>query len=255
MLVSKEKERIQPMRGLGRYVRILKLFTQERGEWTIPDIAASLAVPASTVYRTVQDMVAANFLESANEAQYRLAASFIEIDRLIRLTDPLYCAGTPLLRDLVAQARVPCVAVLARLYNETVMCVSQAAAPGEDIATSYERGLPRPLTRGATSKVILAHIPPRRLKLLLEREGAIGSLEQIREELALIRKRGYSVTRGEVDQGLLGVAAPVVVTGRSILGSLSIVVRAADIDPQAEMRLILLVTATARLLTDELTGE
>lgn len=242
------------MRGLGRYVRILKLFTPERSELTVPDIAASLSVPASTVYRTVQDMVAANFLESANEAQYRLAASFIEIDRLIRLTDPLYCAGTPLLRDLVEQARVPCVAMLARLYNETVMCVSQASTPGEDVATSYERGLPRPLTRGATSKVILAHLPPRRLKLLLEREGTIGSVEEMREELTLIRKRGYSVTRGEVDDGMMGVAAPVVVASRSILGSLSLVLRQSDIDPQAEKRMILLVSSTARLLADELAG-
>lgn len=240
------------MRGLGRYVRILKLFTEERSQWTIPDIAASLSVPASTVYRTVQDMVAANFLESANEAQYRLAASFIEIDRLIRVTDPLYCIGTPLLRDLVSQARVPCIAILARLYNETVMCISQAATPGDDIATSYERGLPRPLTRGATSKVILAHLQPRRLKRLLESEEATGSPEEMREELSLIRKRGYSVTRGEVDKGLVGVAAPVVVAGRSMLGSLSLVVRADDIDPQHEKRLILLVTTTARLLTDEL---
>ncbi len=243
------------MRGLGRYVRILKLFTEERSQWTIPDIAASLSVPASTVYRTVQDMVAANFLGAANEAQYRLGASFIEIDRLIRVTDPLYCVGTPLLRDLVAQARVPCVAILARLYNDTVMCVSQAMTPGEDMATSYERGLPRPLTRGATSKVILAHLPPRRLKRLLEREDAAGSLEAMREELALIRKRGYSVTRNEVDEGMVGVAAPVVVSGRSMLGSLSLVVRGSDIDPQQEKRLILLVTGTARLLTDELSGE
>jgi DNA-binding IclR family transcriptional regulator len=240
------------MRGLGRYVRVLELFTEQRSEWTIPDIATALLIPASTVYRTIQDMVAANFLEAANEAQYRLGASFIEIDRLIRVTDPLYRIGTPLLLDLVDQARIPSTAMLARLYNETVMCVSQAAIIAESIPTSYERGLPRPLSRGATSKVILAHLPPRRLKHLLEQENAGCSVEEMRQELAQIRKRGYSMTRGEVDEGIVGIAAPVIVRSRSMLGSLSLAVRTTDMDPLKEKRLVLLVTSAARLLTDEL---
>src|SRR5579863_2280178 len=112
------------MSGLSRYVSVLRLFSEERSEWTVLEIAAALDVPASTVYRTVREMVAAEFLEPAAEARYRLGACFIEFDRLVRVTDPLYSVGTALLRDVALQARVPCVAVLARLYDDTVMCVA-----------------------------------------------------------------------------------------------------------------------------------
>jgi DNA-binding IclR family transcriptional regulator len=218
-------------------------------------MASALSVPASTVYRTVQDMVSANFLEPGSDAQYRLGASFIELDRLIRITDPLYRVGTPWLRDMAIQARVPCVAMLARLYNDTVMCVSQASTANGEVPTSYERGLPRPLTRGATSKVILAQLPSRRLRRLLTSAPSGGTLDEMRQELSRIRKQGYCITRGEVDPGLVGIAAPVILADRSSLGSISLAVRAQDVDAQQEERLALLVESTAKMLMQELVAE
>src|ERR1700704_6421029 len=154
------------MSGLKRYSNVLHLFDEARNDWTIPDIAGALGVPASTVYRTVRDLLAENFLESATEGHYRLGSAFVAFDRLIRLTDPIVRVGNELLRDIVLQARVPCVGVLARLYGDTVMCIADTIPTDDIIRTSYERGRPRPLTRGATSKVILAQLPTRRLNNL-----------------------------------------------------------------------------------------
>lgn len=247
------------MGGLSRYVSVLRLFDEKHDEWTVPDIAAALDIPASTVYRTVRDMVATYFLESAAEARYRLGACFFEFDRLVRVTDPIYRVGNALLCDIGAQARVPCVAVLARLYDDRVMCVADWRS-AEDVYTSYERGLPRPLTRGATSKVILAQLPSRRLAKLLENtppEAAplTKSAVKFRKELAVIRKRGYAITRGEVDKKVVGIAAPVSVPERALLGSLSLIVPANAIDEVVERRLVLLVVSLAALLTAELTGQ
>ncbi len=252
-------------------MHILRLFDEQRAEWTIADIATTLAVPGSTAYRTVRDMLGGGLLEAAGDARYRLGPCFIEYDRLIRITDPLYVAGRPLLQEVATQARVPCVAVLARLYNGLVMCVEDAATPGDFVRTSYERGRPRPLTRGATSKVILAQLPSRRLTRLLAQgpehqdarrsgQGDAGATapraqavpQALREELAAIRKRGYSITRGEVDHGLIGIAAPVALPSRDLIGSLSIVLQASASDRLLEHRIALLVVSTASLLADEL---
>ena len=259
------------MSGISRYMQILRLFDERRCEWTIAEMAAATSVPGSTVYRTVRDMVGGGLLEAAGEAQYRLGPCFIEYDRLIRITDPLYAAGTPLLQEVVTQARVQCVAVLARLYNGLVMCVADARTPDGSIQTSYERGRPRPLTRGATSKVILAQLTSRRLTRLLARgpeprdthwlnrgdtatdETQSEALSQpLRDELAAIRKRGYSITRGEVDRGLIGIAAPIALPSRDLVGSLSIVLEASTSDRFIEHRIALLVVSTASLLADEL---
>lgn len=248
------------MAGLSRYVSILRLFDEKHSEWTVLDMANAMDVPASTVYRTVREMVTSEFLESAAEARYRLGACFVEFDHLARVTDPMYRVGTAILRDIVAQARVPCVAVLARLYDDRVMCVADWQSAGGVVRTSYERGRPRPLTRGATSKVILAQVPARRLTKLLENVPSdpapvIENPAQFREELANIRRRGYAITRGEVDKKLIGIAAPVTIAERGLIGSLSLVIPEDIYDQTLERRLVTLIVSTSTFLTSELAGQ
>jgi len=246
------------MSGLTRYTQILRLFGETRSEWTVQDISTALGVPASTIYRIVRELVSENLLEPSTEAHYRLGSAFVEFDRLVRLTDPFYQAGTSLLRDVALQARIPCTAILARLYRETVMCVADAAGPGGAVPTSYERGRPMPLTSGATSKVILAQLPARRLSKLLDTAEAPGrhpfaqSEKELREEHAAIRRRGYCVARGEVDKGLAGLAAPVSLPEHALLASLSLVVDAATLDSATERRLVLLIVSSASLLSEAL---
>lgn len=237
---------------------ILKLFGVEHSDWTVQEISEAIKVPASTVYRSVRELAATGFLEPSIEGHYRLGATFIEFDRLVRLTDPLVSKGTVFLTEIVSQAQLSGVAVLARLYDNRVMCVADQATKGSVIQTSYERGLPRPLTRGATSKVILAQLPSRRLAKLIGGEawtppsGTAPSEADFRAELSAIRKKGYCIGRGEVDRGLVGIAAPVSVAERAIMGSLSLVVRADDLDATTERRLLLLVMSSAKLLSEEL---
>jgi DNA-binding IclR family transcriptional regulator len=248
------------MSGLSRYVSVLRLFDEKRNEWTVLEMADALKVPASTVYRTVREMVTMDFLEPAPEARYRLGVCFIEFDRLVRVSDPLYRIGTAVLRDVVMQAGVPSVAVLARLYDDRVMCIADFGSTEDGAYTSYERGRPRPLTSGATSKAILAQLTPRRLLKLLNNPSADVALatknvHRFRDELSAIRKRGYSITRGEVDKKMVGIAAPVTVTERMLMGSVSLVVPADALDHAVERRLVLLVVSSAKLLAAELTTE
>ena len=236
--------------GLNRHMQVLRLFSEEKSNWTVPEIAAQIEVPASTVYRTVRELVSQEMLEQSTEALYRLGSAFIEFDRLVRVTDPLIKAGSGLLSDLVAQTEVPCTAVLARLYGNTVMCVADAQSKLGHPPTTLERGRPRPLTRGATSKMILAQLPARRLNKLL---GGADPLDRFRKELLTVRKAGYVIARGEVDEGIVGIAAPVLMPELAISASLCLVVSASMLTSNLEHRLILLTTMSAKLLTNRLT--
>jgi DNA-binding IclR family transcriptional regulator len=196
-------------------------------------------------------MVGAGLLEAGSDATYRLGAAFVAFDRLTRLTDPLVRCGMGVLRDTVAQARVPCVGLLSRLAGDAVMCIADAATPGVAFQSSYERGRPMPLTRGATSLAILARMPSRRLAALLQANGVAAS-DDLRTRLGEIRRRGYAVTRGEIDQGLVGVAAPVVSDRLGLVASLSLVVRAEDFGAAQERGLPLLLVSAASLVLEGL---
>lgn len=238
------------MAGLKRFVGVLRLFDEAKSEWTVPDMAEALGLPASTVYRTVRELIAEGFLDPATEARYRLGAAFVEFDRLVRLTDPLARLGEAPLADLAAQAGIPAVALLARLYGDTVMCVAAAGAGAPSVRTSYERGRPMPLLAGATSKAILAQLPTRRLARLIA--NATTPAAELRAMLAAIRKRGHSISRGEIDRGLVGLAVPLALPQLGLSASLSLVVEQARLDDDLEHRLVLLLVSSAGMLGERL---
>lgn len=237
------------MSGFSRYQRILKLFTPSAPAWTAPAISEALGVPASTIYRTLRDLTDAGFLDPSSGGQYRLGPAFIEYDRLLRLTDPLIHAARPILEDIVTQAGVPCVGLLARLYQDQVMCVAGRSGPATPFRSSYERGRPMPLTRGATSKAILASLPARRLGRLI---GPREKSAELRDELIAIRKAGYCFASSEIDPGLSGLAAAIAMPERGVLASISLALASDSLDETRRRRLALLVVSAAGLILEAL---
>ena len=243
------------MNGFTRYSVILRLFSPERPDWTISEISEELATPTSTIYRTMRELAADGFVEASTESHYRLGSAFIEFDRMMRLTDPLVLLGTPLLDGFIDQVQLHCICVLARLYGDRVICAADARPEGTRIASSYERGRPMPLTRGATSKAILANVPIRRLNGLMRGGGQTSEDTDPKAMNALlqqIRRKGFCVTRGEVDDGLVGIAAPVANKGLAISASISLIVEAEQLTERIEQRLIFLVISASNILSEAL---
>jgi DNA-binding IclR family transcriptional regulator len=241
------------MAGLDRFVEILRLFDESKPDWTIQEMAVAMDVPASTVYRTVRELVGQGFLDPSIEAYYRLGAAFIEFDRRLRISDPLIREGDPMLADVIAAANVPCVAVLARLYRDEVICVADRRTLDVAVESSYERGRPMPLMRGATSKVILAQLPKARLGKVLKAAGDDSTVKgDMASALSAIRRQGYAVTRGEVDNGLVGIAVPVSCPEAAIHASMSLIIRASDSSESIERRLLMTITPAADLLSRKL---
>lgn len=241
------------MAGLDRFVEILRLFDEAKPDWTIQEIALATDVPASTIYRTVRELVAHGFLDPSIEAHYRLGAAFIEFDRRLCISDLLIREGDPMLADVLSAAQVPCVAVLARLYRDQVICVAEHRTTDSAVETSYERGRPMPLLRGATSKVILAQLPKARLGKVLKAAGDDGvAKDNMIGELTAIRRQGYAITRGEVDRGLVGIAVPVSCPEAAIHASMSLIIRAADSSESIERRLLMAISPVADMLSRKL---
>ncbi|MBB3175012.1 DNA-binding IclR family transcriptional regulator [Endobacter medicaginis] len=220
-----------------RLVSVIGLFTLERPVWGVDDAAEALDVSVSSVYRYFATLCEAGFLATETPGQYVLGPAFIQYDRQIRLTDPLLAAARPVMADLVTYAPDGSTAVLARVFEDKVICVHQVVGRGPQPQVSYARGRPMPLFRGATSKIILAHLPPRQLKRLYQRNAATiaetemgRDLASFRETLASMRRAGVVVTRHEIDPDRVGIAAPVFSSDRRILGSLSVIVGEDDVD-------------------------
>jgi len=247
------------MLAFSHHGAVLRLFTETKSVWIVQEISEALEIPATSVVRCVNDLVRMGLLERATKTQIRLGCAFIEFDRLIRLTDPVVLSGIEILNEAVMHARLPCMGILSKLHQEFVLCLATTESLQVGFRSSYERGKLMPLTRGAASKVILAHLPARRIKRVVEAERKQWSdvpfapeTSGLHSELAHIRKYGYCISRGEIDRGLAGIAAPIYVPERGLRASLSLVTESKLMDDVLERRLGRLLNSSASLLAEEL---
>lgn len=236
-----------------RTISVLALFTLDRPAWTVEEAAAELGVSESSAYRYFATLLDAGFLTTEQTGRYILGPAFLQYDRQIQLTDPLLRAARPVMNEMAAYAPDGTTIVLCRAFRESVLCVHEVLSRGPQPRVSYERGRPMPLLRGATSKIILAYLPARKLQRLYDthaaeiKEVGLGDdWQAFRASLADLRRIGYAVTKHEVDPGRAGIAAPILDSGRKVLGSLSLIATETEVNDARVLRLASVVTGAAR---------
>ena len=247
------------MGSAARLLAILDLFDDGQSVWTAEAASRELNVSVSTAYRYIRNLCEAELLVPVTGDGYRLGPAILKYDRLIRITDPLLDASRPILSQLQSDAGDGATAFLCRMYRENVMCVLDVAGPDAPKDISYERGRPMPMFRGATSKIILAHLPRRTLKRLYEgHEDEIHLALQVTDwrdfldYLRDMRRHGTCVAEGEVDPDVVGIAAPVFDDRNSITASLSIVAKASQTSVTEAHRLESLAGSAAHAITARL---
>lgn len=222
------------MTTTAKVLQVLKLFTDERKQLRAADAASILGISSATIYRYLGDLEEAGLIEKTSASQYVLGPAVVELDRQIRIHDPLIAAADQVMKTL--SQRTGGTTLLCRLHVRKVICVHQvrgALCPAE---LSYERGRAMPLYRGATSKIILAHLSPGALRDLtgndataLRKAGLPQSPEALGQMMAQVRAEKVCVTAGEVDPDAMGWAVAIH-QGQHLLGSLSVVMsRGAEI--------------------------
>lgn len=231
------------MASLASAMKVLRAFSAERPELSVSDLAEITGMPASTNYRIVRDLLREGLLVRWREGYYRIGTAVLAYERLLRLADPVVRIGQQTITELVGKVDVPCRGLVSCLYGDRVMCVADAAANTPSFVSSYERGRPMPLLQGATSKAVLAMLPPRTLKKLMAVIDARAQ-EALSAELRDIRRSGVRVSNEEVDEGVAGIAVPFRIGPPRVLGSLSLVIASDDISPATEMSLAKLLMSS-----------
>jgi DNA-binding IclR family transcriptional regulator len=235
-----------------RAFQLLGLFSMERPAWTVEQIAPKLDVAVSSAYRLIGRLANAGLVDAATPGRYVLGPAIIQLDRQIQLTDPLVLAARPVMDYLIGFAPEGSTVLLCRAFRDSVLCVHQVAS-GPQAPVSYERGRPRPLLRGATSKAILAFMPRRVLKRLyatrareIEAAGLGSDWKEFLAKLRQLRVAGHVLANSEVDRGRFGIAAPVLSGERNAIGSLSFVLESNNADERTVNRLAPMIMSGAR---------
>lgn len=212
--------------SLNKMLSILDFFTPSTPILSTNDLIQAMAASRSTAYRYIKALNTAGLIAAVGNGSYVLGPRIVELDLQIRNCDPLNQAGKGILEQLVQATGFS--ALLCMLFSNSVLCIREHLAPLSP-ENMFSRGQRRPLFRGAMSKVILAHLPSHRLRVIYSRNqetiagaGLGASWEEFRNTLTAIRKAGYAMSHGEFRPGVMGIAAPVFNGDGLILGSVGI---------------------------------
>lgn len=194
-------------------------------------LARKLREPKTTVHRSLQTLHAAGWIrsleQSSDHGRQRL---WMLSPKLLSLGQR---AGHPRLRDTA----LPIMEELRNKTRETIHLM----VPQERVVVLIERlDSPQPLRIvrplggrsllhiASNGKAVLAHLNEAEQEAYLARPlkastpNTITDSGALREELERVRKNGYAVSLGELDEGVRAVAAPILAAGRVPIGSISI---------------------------------
>ncbi|RYX93518.1 MAG: HTH domain-containing protein [Comamonadaceae bacterium] len=247
-----------PDGSLDKMLSILNLFTEANSSITQEDIVASIGCSRATAYRYLKSLSTAGLIGPVHGGAYVVGSRVIELDRLLRLRDPILLAARGVMVDLAREHKVN--VMLCCYYGDKVMC-ADTEWPDTSYKSSYERGKPMPMFLGATAKSILAHLTPYQQRNLMLwhpaeiREAKLGNdWNEFRANMRRIRKERVVVSHGEIDNGLIGIGAPIFSVEEKVLGSLVAIVPSEGwVSAKAKLeKLRLAVLASADELTRKL---
>lgn len=232
---------------------ILEYFQEGCISARLDDIVKVLGTSRATTYRYLGTLCDAGLLASMAGGVYVLGPRIIELDRLMRISDPLLTASSKLMHEVASRRKLNM--MLASFYRDSIMCVD-IAWPDTSIPANFERGRPMSLFRGAMAKIILAHLSSYQLRNMalhhadeIRAAGLGNNWTEFRSNMAGLARQGYAITRAEMMAGAGGISAPIFDPEGKVLGSITFVVSESRWDEVDFDRLRRSIVETAKKIT------
>jgi len=201
---------------------------QSQSEATLADLCENVDVAKSTLHTYLQTLAAEGFIHKSDGA-YRLGLRFIPLGESVRNRVDLYQIGKEEAERL-AEETGEWVHLTVAYRNREVTLYEHNG--GETVAMDYQRRTresPQYLHCTATGKALLAHFDEARVaetlateELVQQTEKTITDPDELHEELAEIRKRGYAINDEEEIRGMRSVGAPIQGVDGTVCGAISV---------------------------------
>ena len=195
-------------------VGILNVFSSGEPTLGLKEIATATALPKSTVFRILAALCEHDFCEiDPHTGQYSLGFALVRLADIRRRQANLHTVALPIMRQ-IRNALGETIVLSVRSGDSRVHIDSLEGT--HPMRRTADLGVHAPLYAGASSKILLAGLDDEELEEYLARvdrvqiqENTITSVDALRKEVNLIRKRGYAESKGEFVAGGGAIAVAV----------------------------------------------
>ncbi len=225
VLIDPTERAVVSVRSVDRALDLLMALERAGEPAGLSQLARAVGIPKATAQRLLSVLERRGFVQK-ERATYQLGAGIIPL------------AGAFLARNTLAQAALPVLEELAYISGETVSLqvrqgfdrvVVQRVRSPHALGYTLNIGQRLPLHLGACAQVLMSSMPQEELARFLEPlsevhlagGGTLTRAEQL-ARLQEVRLRGFAISRGERESGVVSIAAPVERQGRGTVAALAV---------------------------------
>jgi len=199
--------------SLRNALRLLNLFSVEEPELQLEEIASQLEIGQSTAYRLVHTLIMEGFIVRDPSAKsYRLAASVLALGHTLIKKENLYHLSIDIIEKLaVRTGETAHIGILKDLQLLYLLKIDSA----HPVHLLSHAGKKNPLHSTSTGQVLLACQEMSTIEQVTERglvsftSKTINDSVKLKNLLETIRTTGYAVSKEELHEGVVSIAAPV----------------------------------------------
>jgi DNA-binding IclR family transcriptional regulator len=207
------KESAKQIESVDKALSVLECFSIKAPELSLKQLSERTGLYKSRILRLCGTLMTHGFLIRLEGSLYRLGPKLMMLGKIYEQSNSLISLARPILRELAAFTGES-----AKLYviqgTQRVCLIREKGT--NPLSYVVEEGESFELYAGAGGKALLAYTSQEfRDQVLADRglqrltSSTIVERSSLEDELAVIRKRGYASSNGEIFTGVAGLAAPV----------------------------------------------
>jgi DNA-binding IclR family transcriptional regulator len=200
---------------LEKALRVLEAFGSTTPVWSETELRRELGIPSTTLNRILRSLERFGYLLRSDDGRYQLGAAAVRLGNRANGSLNLVTALDSRLRAVARETGELAMLAVPEFPAGLARYVG-AADSSSRLRVTAEVGTAVPITAGATAKVMFAFQSDERIDAVLQaplKRLAAGTLTDpaaIRDQVQLIRQRGWGFSWEETYHGAWAIAAPLV---------------------------------------------
>jgi DNA-binding IclR family transcriptional regulator len=234
-------------------IEILLMFDDQHSVISAAEVGERFKMSRSTTYRYLSSLRGQGLLIEAGSGRFRLGHRIFVLARIARLGFSILEVAEPELRKLLAETDETI--LLSQKIGQEIT-VLECLESSKRVRINYQRGQILPTPAGAAAKVFLAFDERERVEKVLKRRKFSGYTKHtITDAAALartldeVRRQGFAINAGEIDEDVTAVAAPIYDKNQIVRYAVSAVAPSFRVDKKRLDFLAARVKATAAAIS------
>src|SRR5712691_10289828 len=243
---------IQMVQTVHKAVQILNLFSLERPEWGVNEVARQLALSKSSTSTLVGTLASEGLLRRMSTGRYRLGWRIMALTQMLLATTEFRTEAHAVMERLVA--RFGETVHLAALESGQIIYIDKLQGTRAVHVSVTGIGVRLPAHCSGVGKCILSDLPRDKVLQILESQGmpaltlnTITDPEKFLVELERVRTQGYATDQEEAVLELSCVAAPIRDHTGNVVAAMSLSIPTYRFYPNREQYRLAIITAAQHI--------